>query len=47
MAAIILIAILGLLTLLAVASLRFGVDTRDGFANTDRNTALRGFIGSR
>lgn len=47
MAAIILISTLGLLTLLAVASLRYGVDTRDGFASTDRNAALRGFIGSR
>ena len=47
MEAIILIATVGLLTLLAVAALRYGVDSRHGFASTDRNPTLRGFVGSR
>ena len=47
MEAIILISAVGLLTLLAVAAMRFGVDSRDGFANTDRETTLRGFVWSR
>ena len=47
MEAIILITAVGLLTLLAVAALRFGADSRDGFARTDRNTTLRGFVWSR
>ncbi len=45
--AIILISAVGLLTLLAVAAMRYGVDSRDGFASTDRNTTLRGFVWSR
>jgi hypothetical protein len=45
--AIILITAVGLLTLLAAASMRWGVDSRHGFASTDRNPALRGFVGSR
>ncbi|MFN8661480.1 MAG: hypothetical protein U0075_06275 [Thermomicrobiales bacterium] len=47
MEAIILISAVGLLTLLAVAAMRYGVDSRDGFASTDRNTTLRGFVWSR
>jgi hypothetical protein len=47
MEAIILITAVGLLTLLAVAALRLGVDSRDGFATTDRNATLRGFVWSR
>ncbi len=47
MEATILIAAVGLLTLLAIASLRWGVDSREGFASTDRNPALRGFSWSR
>ena len=47
MEAIILIAAVGLLTLLAVAAMRYGVDSRGGFARTDRDTALRGFVWSR
>jgi hypothetical protein len=47
MEAIIFITAVGLLTLLAVAAMRFGVDSRDGFARTDRNTTLRGFGWSR
>ena len=47
MEAIILISAVGLLILLAVAAIRFGVDSRDGFANTDRDVALRGFVWSR
>ena len=47
MEAIILIAAVGLLTLLAVAAMRYGVDSREGFARTDRDTALRGFVCSR
>ena len=47
MEAIILISAVGLLTLLAAAAMRWGVDSREGFANTDRNTALRGFVWSR
>ena len=46
MEAIILVAAVGLLTLLAVAALRWGVDSRHGFAATDRNPNLRGFVGS-
>ena len=45
--AIILISAVGLLTLLAVAAMRYGVDSGDGFASTDRNTPLRGFVWSR
>jgi hypothetical protein len=47
MEAIILIAAVGLLTLLAAAAMRFGADSREGFASTDRNTTLRGFVWSR
>jgi hypothetical protein len=47
MEAIILISAVGLLTLLALAAMRYGVDSRDGFANTDRDIALRGFVWSR
>jgi hypothetical protein len=47
MEAIILITAVGLLTLLAVAAMRFGVDSRDGFTRTDRNATLRGFVWSR
>ena len=47
MEAIILISAVGLLILLAVAAMRYGVDSREGFANTDRNPALRGFAWSR
>ncbi|MCA9864432.1 MAG: hypothetical protein KC432_15470 [Thermomicrobiales bacterium] len=47
MEAIILIAAVGLPALLAAAALRYGVDSRDGFARTDRDTALRGFVWSR
>ena len=47
MEAIILIAAVGLLTLLAVSAMRYGVDSREGFASTDRNPAQRGFVLSR
>lgn len=47
MEAIILITAIGLLTLLAVASLRFGVESREGFTEANPNAALRGFIWSR
>ncbi len=47
MEAIILISAVGLLTLLAAAAMRYGVDSRDGFASTDREATLRGFVWSR
>ncbi len=47
MEAIILISAVGLLTLLALAAMRYGVDSREGFASTDRNISLRGFVWSR
>jgi hypothetical protein len=47
MEAIILLAAVGLLTFLAAAAMRFGVDSREGFANTNFDTTLRGFTWSR
>lgn len=40
----ILIAAVAMLALLAVASLRFGVDSRDGFHTKERDMADRGFV---
>ena len=47
MEAIILLAAIGLPTLLAAASLRFGVESREGFTETSPNAALCGFTWSR
>jgi hypothetical protein len=42
MEALILLASVGLLTLLAISAMRWGADSREDFARTDRNPALRG-----
>lgn len=43
----ILIAAIAMLGLLAVASLRYGVDSREGFPTKERDMATRGFVWGR
>ncbi|MFT4037033.1 MAG: hypothetical protein QM692_02535 [Thermomicrobiales bacterium] len=47
MEAIILFAAVLLLIVLAVAAMRKGVDTRDGFATEHYDTSIRGLVWSR
>jgi hypothetical protein len=42
-----LFAAIAALTLLAVTSMRFGVDSREAFASKERELAARGFVWER